>query len=300
MILDQSHCIWEVATHLGEGPVWHAGALYFVDIKSHKIHRCAEDGSARQSWDAPDQIGFILPIMSNKGESGNFICGLPGKLVRFSSSTGSFSTMLEVETDRPGNRLNDGYIDNHGCLWFGSMDDGEKALSGSLYRLKYRLNTLADLQAKDHDYVITNGPCMSPDGKVFYHTDTLRKKIYAFDVTPDGSLSGKRVFADITNGGHPDGTVVDAEGFLWVAIFAGKRVERYSPAGEIVQVINFPCSNITKVCFGGADLRTVFVTTAWKGMSAEKREQQPLAGGLFSFRVDAPGLPQYQFSESAS
>ncbi|MBC3919042.1 SMP-30/gluconolactonase/LRE family protein [Undibacterium sp. CY18W] len=295
MILDQSHCIWEVATHLGEGPVWHAGekALYFVDIKSRKIHRCAEDGAARQSWDAPDQIGFILPI---QGENGNFICGLPGKLVRFSSSTGSFTTMLEVETAQPGNRLNDGYIDSQGCLWFGSMDDGEKAPSGSLYRL----NTLTDLQAKDHDYIITNGPCMSPDGKVFYHTDTLRKKIYAFDVTPDGNLSGKRVFADITNGGHPDGTVVDAEGYLWVAIFAGNRVERYSPAGEIVQVISFPCSNITKVCFGGDDLRTVFVTTAWKGMSAERREQQPLAGGLFSFRVDVPGLPQYQFSEHAS
>lgn len=289
MTLHQPQCIWKLDAELAEGPVWIAdeAALYFVDIKGKRIHRCAEDGSQARSWQLEQQVGFALPL---KGD--DFICGLPGKLMRFSPLSGSVTLLHELEQNLPGNRLNDAFVDHQGSLWFGSMDDGEKAASGCLYRL----NAEGILQHKDSDYVITNGPAMSPCGQIFYHTDTLQKKIYAFDVASDGALSGKRLFKAMTGVGHPDGTTVDALGYLWIAIFGGARIERYSPSGQLVETIHFPCSNITKVAFGGADLCTAFVTTAWKNLSPEARQQQALAGGIFSFRTDVPGQKQYQFS----
>ena len=287
----QPVCIWELGAHLGEGPFWHAAeqALYLVDIKSHRLHRCDENGGARQSWDMPAAIGFALPM-----EGGGLVCGLPGKLLRFTPATGEFAPLLELEGKLPGNRLNDGCVDSHGALWFGSMDNAESAPTGSLYRL----DASGQLQRKDEAIIITNGPCHSPDGRTFYHTDTLGKTVYAFDAAPDGTLSNKRVFVQPAAPGHPDGSAVDADGFVWVAMFRGARVDRYSPTGELVESIAFPCPNITKVAFGGADLRTVFVSTAYKGMSDEERAAQPLAGGVFSFRVESPGLPQNKFKGS--
>jgi sugar lactone lactonase YvrE len=167
------------------------------------------------------------------------------------------------------------------------MDDAEVSATGSLYCVDVRGKAVI----KDSGYVITNGPCVSPDGRIFYHTDTLAKTVYAFDVSTNQTLSNKQALIHIKNG-YPDGTVVDAEGCLWVSLFAGGRIERYSPSGELLQSVKFPCPNVTKMAFGGADLRTAYVTTAWKGMSARQREESPLAGGLFSFEVDTPGLPQ--------
>jgi D-xylonolactonase len=288
MNLYQPECIWPLGATLAEGPVWHAEdkALYFVDIKQRAIHRCSEQGSRRQSWTLPDEVGFALPM-----HGGDFICGLPGRLERFSFETGALTMIQELEADLPGNRLNDGYVDRHGNLWFGSMDNAEVAPSGSLFRL----SGSEGLQHKDGGYVITNGPCVSPDGRTFYHTDTLEKVIYAFDLDEQGSLSNKREFVRIAGSGYPDGTAVDADGALWVGLFAGARIERYAASGELLDTIAMPCSNITKVTFGGEDLRTVFVTTARKGLTAEELSREPLAGGIFSFRVASPGQLQHLY-----
>nr|WP_315250450.1 SMP-30/gluconolactonase/LRE family protein [uncultured Duganella sp.] len=288
MSLYQPECIWPLAATLAEGPVWHAEdkALYFVDIKQRAIHRCGEDGGRRQSWTVPDEVGFALPM-----HGGDFVVGLPGRIERFSFETGALTTIQELEADIPGNRLNDGYVDRHGALWFGSMDNAEVAPSGSLFRH----SASEGLQHKDGGYVITNGPSVSPDGRTFYHTDTLEKTIYAFDIDEAGALSNKRVLVKIAGSGYPDGTAVDADGVLWVGLFAGARIERYSPAGELLDSIPMPCSNITKVTFGGADLRTVFVTTARKGLTAEELSREPQAGGIFSFRVASPGQLQHLY-----
>jgi D-xylonolactonase len=285
-------CIWPLGAQLAEGPVWSAAeqCLYFVDIKGHKIHRCKADGSDQRSWDAPQAIGFLQPLAN-----GDFVVGLKDGLYRFSPDTGAFAQMLMVETDLPGNRLNDANVDARGQLWFGTMDDAEEAASGCLYRV----NSNADLLAMDPGYVITNGPATSPDGRTFYHTDTLNQSIYAFDLSEQGALSGKRLFIKISNG-YPDGTAVDSAGHLWVALFAGGRIERYNDQGVLVETIPMPCANVTKLAFGGADLRTAFVTTAWKGLSKQERECQPLAGGIFTFRVDTPGLPQHAITEGFS
>jgi xylono-1,5-lactonase len=190
----------------------------------------------------------------------------------------------------PGNRLNDGFVDPSGHLWFGSMDDGEEQPDGSLYRV----SDDGKLVIQDSGYVITNGPALSPDGRTLYHGDTLRRVVYAFDVSDDGTLSRKRTFAYISGDGYPDGMAVDADGFVWIALFGGWRIERFSPDGKRVEQVPFPCANVTKLAFGGDDLRTAYVSTAWKGLSEKERLQQPLAGGLFSFRSPTPGQPQAQ------
>jgi sugar lactone lactonase YvrE len=281
-------CIWDAGAHLGEGALWHAAtrSVYFVDIKGRRIHRCAADGSERHSWDAPGQPGFIVP-----SSDGGLVCALEDGLYRFDEATGGFSRLLPVEADVPGNRFNDGYVDAGGNLWFGSMDDGQAQPTGALYRLDRH----GKLSRADDGYIITNGPAISPDGRTLYHTDTPLRRVYAFDLREDGSLANKRVFIQFPEGSRPDGMAVDSEGDVWIALFGAGRIERYSPAGTLVGAVHFPCSNITKLAFGGDDLRTAYVTTAWKGLLAEQRAAQPLAGGLFSFGVDTPGLPPHVF-----
>jgi D-xylonolactonase len=281
-------CVWPVGAELGEGPVWHAAqqAFYFVDIKGRALHRCDADGGQRQSWSTPRQPGFVLPC-----DDGNLLCGMQGGLYQFDPKLGNFALLQAVEEGLPGNRINDGFADHRGRVWFGSMDDTEENPTGALY-----CRDRGILREQDRNYVITNGPAMSPDGKTLYHTDTLPRTVYAFDVDAAGNLSGKRPFIVIDGSGYPDGMAVDAEGCLWIALFGGWRIERFLPSGELAGVLPFPCANITKLAFGGADLQTVQVTTAWKGLSSAERLQQPLAGGLFSFRSDTPGLAQHYIS----
>ena len=275
-------CVWPVQAVLGEGPLWWDGALWFTDIKSRKVHRFNPEGAA-QSWDAPSEVGFLAPFAN-----GHFLAGAKAGLLDFDPATGIFDLIRTVEPDRPANRLNDGAVDARGRLWFGSMDDGELDASGRLYCLDGD-----ELGAKDDGYVITNGPAFSPDGATLYHTDTLQKLIYAFDVASDGALSNRRVFVRIEDGaGYPDGPVVDAQGCLWTGLFGGWGLRRYSPLGELLQTVPFPVANVTKIAFGGADLKTVYATTARKGLDAHALAAQPLAGGLFRFQAEVPGVPQ--------
>jgi D-xylonolactonase len=275
-------CVWPLAAALGEGPVWWNGALWFTDIKSHKIHRFDPDG-APQSWDAPSQVGFLAPF-----NDGHFLAGAKTGLYDFDPADGGFTLVRTIEPGLPDNRLNDGAVDARGRLWFGSMDDTESAATGKLYCLEGD-----DLRVMDEGYVITNGPAFSPDGGTLYHTDTLQKLIYAFDVAPDGALSNRRIFVTIEDGaGYPDGPVVDQDGCLWTGLFGGWAVRRYSPRGELLQIVRFPVANVTKIAFGGAQLKTVYATTARKGLDSHDLAAQPQAGGLFRFAVETPGIPQ--------
>jgi D-xylonolactonase len=281
-------CLWEAGATLGEGVLWDAArkAVWFVDIKGRRIHRCAPDGSERRSWDAPGQVSFIVPA-----EGGGMVCSLDDGLYRFVDANGEFVPLAKVEDDLPGNRFNDGHVGADGALWFGSMHDAEEAPSGVLYRVGGKRG--ANVTRMDDGYIITNGPAISPDGRTLYHTDTLEKRIYAFDLVADGTLSNKRLFVTLADGGYPDGMAVDAAGHLWVATFGGWRIDRFDAGGQKVGEVRFPCANVTKLAFGGDDLRTVYATTARKGLSSEELAAQPLAGGLFTFRVETPGLPQH-------
>ena len=273
-----------VGAELGEGPVWVArdSALWFVDIKGRRAHRWHPGSREHRFWTAPEQPGFLAPL-----RGGGFITGLKTGLHRFDPQTREFTHLVSVEPQLPDNRLNDGSVSPEGELWFGSMHDPENEPSGALYRLDKdgRCVTL------DKGYVITNGPAFSPDGHTFYHTATGRRTVFAFDRPEPHKITGKRVFVQIDDGaGHPDGTTVDQEGCVWIALWGGWGVRRYSPKGELLTTVRLPCANVTKIAFGGPDLRTAYVTTAWKGMTQEERAAQPLAGDLFSFEAPAPGL----------
>jgi D-xylonolactonase len=283
--MSEIECVWPVGAVLGEGPVWSAAerAVWFVDIKAPAIHRFDPESGARRTWSAPARVGFVAPTAK-----GWLIAGLKTGLHSFNPETGNFNLLHVVEPHAPNNRLNDGFVDSEGFLWFGSMDDNEEEPSGALYQLGD-----AGCVTRDPGYVVTNGPAESPDGSILYHTDTLAGIIYAFDRARSGTLTNKRVFVRLPQGGgYPDGPCVDVEGCLWTGVFGGWGLQRYSPAGELLHTLRLPCSAVTKAAFGGDDLRTLFITTAHVALNAEERKQQPLAGGLFRARIDVPGLPQ--------
>lgn len=281
-------CVWPVGAVLGEGPCWSAvdGTLWFVDIKGHRIHAFSEAGEKR-SVVTPEFSAFVF-----RHSHGGMLCGLRSGLYRFDSSSGSFSLIKKVIEPHTSNRLNDGYVDARGRLWFGTMDNDERAPAGALYRFAGDR-----LERMDDGYVITNGPAMSPDGRVLYHVDTLRRCLYAFDVDARGALSNKRIFATVEEPDvYPDGPAVDSAGNIWVAMFGGWGVRCYSPQGQRLRGIDLPVAQCTKVAFGGVDLKTLYITTASVGLSDEQRLLQPLAGGLFRARVEVPGLPTYEFA----
>lgn len=279
-------CVWDLKATLGEGPIWHRDALWFVDIKGQKIHRYVPGQEEQFSFTAPEQVTFIAPL-----EAGGFVVGLKSGIHRFNPVMGRFVPLIAVEDQDLNNRPNDAAVDAQGRLWFGTMHDGESIKSGSLYRMD-----ATGVARMDKDICITNGPCVSPDGKTFYHTDTLEKTIWAYDLADDGALSNKRAFVNVKLGEdiYPDGTVVDSQGYLWIALWGGFGVIRVSPTGELVARIELPAPNVTKVCFGGPDLKTLYFTTARKGLSDETLAKYPLAGGLFAVQVDVAGQPQYE------
>jgi len=284
MGLTQPACVWPLGCELGEGPLWWQGAVWFTDIKQNSVHRFDPASGQKQSWRAPSQVGFLAPL-----NNGHFVAGAKTGLYDFDPAGGHFALIRTVEPDRPANRLNDGAVDPTGRLWFGSMDDEERQPSGMLYRF-YR----GSLAPMDSGYVITNGPVFSPDTSILYHTDTLERCIYAFDLREDGSLANKRVFATIEEGaGYPDGSVVDSEGCLWTGLFGGWSARRYAPDGRLLERVAFPVANVTKLAFGGTNLTTVYATTARKGLDAAALSAQPEAGGLFCFEARVPGQPQF-------
>lgn len=272
-----------VGATLGEGPVWIAGAVWFVDIKSHKVHRFDPVTKAHQSWEAPDQVGWVLPA-----EGGSLVVGVKTGLHRFDPVAGTFSLLHNPEPDRPWNRLNDAATDVHGRLWFGSMDDGESRATGYVFRCAGGLCVDSGLPP----VAITNGPALNADGTLLYHTDTVGRVIYRVPVNDDGSLGAPSPFVTIEEGGgYPDGPVVDAEGCLWTGLYAGWSVRRYDPAGKLIRSVRLPTANVTKMCFGGPDLSTAYATTARKNLDAAALAAQPDAGNLFAFDPGVAGLP---------
>ena len=276
---------WAVEAQLGEGPVWVQAdrALWFTDIKRKQVHRYDPASGNRSSWDAPEQIGFVLPA-----EGSGFVAGLQSGLHRFDPGAGSFELIARIDADRPGNRLNDATVAPDGRLWFGTMDDGEGQPSGSFYSFKDgRL-----MPSGIGGIAITNGPAISPDGTLLYWVDTRGGGIFKSPILADGAVGESELLIQIPpDEGNPDGPSVDSDGCIWVGLYGGWQARRYSPAGELLHTQQFPVANITKIALGGPDLRTAFATTARQKLSPQDLEMQPDAGGLFSFQVEVPGSP---------
>lgn len=275
--------IWRGGAMLGEGPVWDArtGHLWFVDIKQRQVHRYDPAGGAVTSWQAPAQIGWVLPAQGDV-----LLAGLQTGLARFDPRTGAFDPVAVVEPHLPGNRLNDATVAPDGAVWFGSMDDGQTAASGRVYRWDGEHVTESGIAP----VCITNGPGISPDGRTLYHVDTAGGIIHAVALESAGGIGAVRTFARIDPAdGYPDGVTVDAAGNVWVGLWGGWGARRYGPDGQINAEVKLPTANVTKIALGGDDLRTAFATTARADLDAAACAAQPDAGGLFTFRVDVPG-----------
>lgn len=280
---DNVHSVANVAAMLGEGALWFADAVWFVDIKGQRVYRFDPAAGQLRHWDTPAQVGWVLPAAT-----GGMLVGLQSGLFRFDPAAGSFALLHNPEPDQPGNRLNDATTDTRGRLWFGSMDNGESKVTGRLYRCVD--GTCADTGLPP--VAITNGPAVSADARTLYHTDTLGKVIWRVPVHDDGSLGKAVPHVTIEEGaGYPDGTVIDAEGCLWTALYAGWGMRRYDPTGKLVRTVHFPVANVTKMTFGGPGLRTAYATTARKGLSDSELRAQPQAGDLFAFDPGVAGLP---------
>ena len=289
---EMSVCLLDDArAELGEGPVWvdEESAVYWVDIKGHRLNRYGlKDGMAKR-WTLHDNLAWVLPR-----RSGGLVAGMRheiGELVLEPDL--QFVPRVSVELDKPGNRLNDAKADPDGGIMFGTMDDGETTPSGAFYRL------LSDfsVQCIDTGYVIANGPAVAPDGSFVYHTDSAARTVYRYARHTDGTLGSRQSFIRFAEeDGYPDGMTVDAEGGLWVAHWGGARVSRFLADGSFERALPLPVSQVTSCCFGGKNLDRLFVTTAAIGLSVEMRTREPEAGGLFELDPGISGLPASCFA----
>ena len=281
-------CIADVQAVLGEGPVWVAreAALYWLDIKGLKIFRLGDDGT-RSEWPTPLRIGSLAPR-----RSGGFIAGTEGGIAIVDPVADRFEIVASPESDLPDNRFNDGKVDRRGRFWAGTMDDAEKAASGTLYCVDPDLTW----SAIDSSYKVTNGPAFSPSGDTMYHNDSARQVTYAFDMDSAGNAANRRTFLQFGAGdGYPDGMTVDSEGYLWIAFWGGWCLRRYSPDGEWVETIKMPVQRPTSCAFGGRDLDRLYVTSASIGLDDDALKMQPNAGGLFMFTPGVRGLADVPF-----
>jgi sugar lactone lactonase YvrE len=276
---------------LGEGCVWNAadGRLWWVDIKAPTLHALDPASGAHEQWSMPGPIGSFA-----FRRDGGLLVAVRTGLAIFHPESGVFEPLLDLEPEKPDNRLNDGRCDRQGRFWVGTMSMAEREPSGTLWRFGEDRRPLPWRRG----IVIPNSIAFAPDGRTMYFTDTAEGRILAFDYDPaTGEPVNERTFAALdTAPGRPDGSTVDAEGFLWNARYGGSCVVRYAPDGRVDRVVKLPVSQPTCCGFGGPDLRTLFITSAAQFLAPDQRAREPKAGSLFGFEPGVQGLPEPLFA----
>ncbi len=280
----------DAAAELGEGPVWdpRAECLYFVDILRGHVHRFDPAANITRTYQVGQPVGAIA-----LSDAGDMMLAVRDGFARLDLESGTVRMIAEVGADRPDRRMNDGRCDRAGRFWAGTMALDERPHAGALYRLDPdgRVHTML------RDVTISNGLDWTDDGTRMYYVDTGARSIDAFDVNPDtGALANRRTIARIApDEGAPDGLVLDAEGFIWVALWGGGAVRRYAPDGTLDRVVRLPVAHPTACAFGGDDLGDLYVTTATIALTAADRARQPLAGAVFRCRPGVAGRPANRF-----
>lgn len=283
-------------SRLGESPLWQCEeqALYWCDIPGRCLHRFHPATSAHRAWSLDTEPGCCAPL-----PGGALLLAMRDGLWRFDTATGERTRLAQAPYDGALERFNDGRADPQGRLWVGTIYEPRKPALAALYRWDQgRLERMAA------GITVSNGLAFSPDGRTMYWSDTTAHQIYAFDFDGnDGSLSRRRVFAEFAQrqsgqslddyGGRPDGAAVDTEGAYWVAMYEGQRVLRLGSDGSVLQEIPLPVRCPTMPCFGGPDMKTLYITTACDKRPPEELAAQPLAGRVLSLRVSVPGLPTH-------
>jgi sugar lactone lactonase YvrE len=288
---ERVECILQPSDQLGETPLWceRAQKLWWLDIEKPKLQ--SFDRLVQFHEIFPDRAASFLGSQALTESGGHLLARDLSLFVR--AADGALAPFVEVETGLD-NRLNDGRVDPWGRLWIGTMDNGLQRPNGALYRV----DPDRTVERIFGDVIVSNGIAFSPDGRRFHFTDTRRHQSWVFDMDPqDGTIANRRLFADYSaTGERPDGACFDVDGGLWTAFFGGGRVVRYAPDGRVDTVIPLPVSNPTCVCFGGADFRTLYITTAAKFLTPEQRAIEPLAGGLFAVEGVAQGFAENRFA----
>lgn len=275
-----------VRNELGEGPLWHPvnGELYWFDILNRTLF-VLKNGSVRKR-----SLPVLMSALGWIDEGTAAVAGEDG-FYQMDLATGSMKLLHPLEAGNQGTRSNDGRVDKRGAFWIGTMGKSAEKEAGALYR--FAGNKIATLEP---NVTIPNATCFSPDGLTAYFCDTTEGRIRTYSLHPDtGEITDSRIFAEVEGDGGPDGAVVDSAGYLWNAEWGAAQVKRYAPDGSVDRVVPLPVSQPTCPAFGGADLKTLYITSAMEGMDDEKRQAEPEAGNLLAIDVEVPGLPETRF-----
>jgi sugar lactone lactonase YvrE len=271
-----------VAYH-GEGPVWSErwGGLRWVDMLAGDVLSLADDGTIDRR-----HVDNVAAVLRPRRQGGAVIGVERGFALE--EADGTLTHLGELWSDT-NVRMNEGGCDPDGRFYCGSMAYDERPGAGALYRLDPDDSVHVVLE----NVTISNGLEWSPDGSRAYYNDSPTQRIDVFDYDSESGLSGRRPFAEVpAEAGAPDGLTVDEEGGVWVALYGGGSVRRYTPEGMLDEVIEVPAKQVTACTFGGSGLDQLFITTSREDL---KPSEDPLAGSLFRAAVGMAGLPVREF-----
>jgi sugar lactone lactonase YvrE len=282
------------AALLGESPVWHPReqVLYYADIPGHKLQRFDPTSGDLRHWEFETDVASLAPRLD-----GTLLLAMRDGLWHFDPSTGERARVAKPDYDPSTERFNDGKADPQGRFWVGTIYEPRDPP-----RASFSCFANGKLTKKIEGITVGNGLAWSPSGRTMHWSDTKAHTVYAADFDPpSGALSRQRVFASFpvkqagqsldAYGGRPDGAAMDTEGCYWVAMFEGQRVIRLSPEGEILREVRLPVRCPTMPCFGGPDLKTLYITTSRENRPPAELIEQPYAGCVLALEVDVPGLP---------
>jgi sugar lactone lactonase YvrE len=279
--------VGDVTAVLGEGPYWRPEdeVLLWLDIPRGLLHMTRVQLGETITIEL-DEASAVFPAVG-----GGILTAGGHRLTLRATRPGegwAGRTIAEVPA-RDGVRFNDAAVDPAGRVWVGSMDINEKEPLGTLYRL----DSGGTLTPVVKGATVSNGIGWSPDGTRMYYNDSPMRRIDMFDYDQaTGEAFQRRMFADLSGAdGFPDGLTVDADGYVWVAMFAGGTLRRFTPAGRPDAVVPLPVSQPTSCAFGGPGMADLFVTTAYRDLSEAQRAAEPLAGRLLRLRPGPVGLP---------
>jgi sugar lactone lactonase YvrE len=283
----------DARAEVGEGPAWDAarGVLLWVDIYRGLVHLFDPVSGQDTTVRAGQPVGAVVPTA---GEG--LVAAVRDGFVRIEPVTGAIEVLASVEEHLPRNLMNDGKCDPSGAFLAGSMHLDEVTAEGTLHRLNPDLSV-------DHllsGVTISNGLGWSPSGDRMYYIDSPTQAIDVFEYDPSGQLGARRRFVEIAEtDGMPDGLAVDAEGGVWVALWGGSAVRRYTTGGALDQVIELPVTQVTSCAFGGEDWGDLYITSASWEFDEARFQEEPLAGAVFVARPGVIGMPTSRFAGSA-